>query len=146
MNLSTNFTLEEAVFSETAVRFNISNSPSPLVLKTMEATAGKMEVVRTMLGAKPLVITSWFRCLLLNRKLKSSDTSAHVLGYGVDFKCPSYGTPRDIIKLLINTNLMFDQMIEEGAWVHISFDPRNRKQVLTAMFDKKGRATYRVGL
>ena len=146
MLLSPHFTLEEATFSETATRFNINNSPSDAVIQTMTETAGKMEVVRAMLGARVLVITSWFRCLTLNRKIKSLDTSAHIQGFGVDFKCPTYGTPREIIKSLLNTGLSFDQMIEEGTWVHISFDPRNRMQVLTAIFDKKGNATYKVGL
>jgi hypothetical protein len=36
-------------------------------------------------------------------------------------------------------------VIEEGTWVHISFAPAMRQQVLTAHFDGD-KATYRLGV
>jgi len=39
------------------------------------------------------------------------------------------------------SGIAFDQLIEEGSWVHASFDPRLRGQVLTATF-KDGTPSY----
>lgn len=153
MKLSPNFTLEEATFSETAIRSGITNQPNTRTLSVIIATAIKMEAIRTLLGS-PITITSWFRNLSVNRLIGSSDTSAHPEGFAVDFKCPKFGSPLDIIKKLSEAGLSFDQMIQEGAtkenpnsgWVHISFDPRNRKQILTAVFKAGQKTTYINGL
>ncbi|MFI4966717.1 MAG: hypothetical protein ACHP9T_15280, partial [Caulobacterales bacterium] len=34
-------------------------------------------------------------------------------------------------RALAGSGIAFDQVIEEGTWTHISFDPRLRRQVLT---------------
>jgi putative chitinase len=41
--------------------------------------------------------------------------------------------------------LKFDQLIAEGRWVHVSFSPRPRNQVLTAHFSASG-VSYTQGL
>jgi hypothetical protein len=149
MKLSEHFTLEEATFSETAIRNRLTNIPSDTVIQTMKQAATKMEVVRTVLGNLPIVVTSWYRSKQVNRLVGSSDTSAHPQGFAIDFKCPKFGSPLDIIKALVDAGVKFDQVIQEGGeygWVHISFDPRMRGQVLTAIFRKGQKTTYKVGL
>ncbi len=127
--LSRHFWLSEFTVSETATRLGIDNSPSATVLLNLAATAMDMEVVRTALDNHGIVPTSVFRCLELNRVLKSKDTSAHVQGYAVDFACPSFGTPRQIWEHLTQFPVGHDQLILEfDRWVHISFDPRLRNQ------------------
>ncbi len=143
--LSPHFTLEEAVFSETAIRQSIKNEPTAYILGIMTDTASKMEIVRTILG-KPIRITSWLRVLRLNNAIGSVSTSGHIKGWAVDFQCPDFGTPLEIIKCLVNSGIKFDQMIQEGTWVHISFDPRLRGEVLTAVFTKGKPTTYKAGL
>jgi hypothetical protein len=49
----------------------------------------------------------------------------------VDFNCYGFGDPLAVCRALAESDLAFDQMIEEGSWCHISFDPRLRRQVLT---------------
>jgi hypothetical protein len=45
-----------------------------------------------------------------------------------------------------SSGIAFDQLIYEGAWVHIGLSDGNpRQQVLTAIFDK-GRASYVMGI
>lgn len=136
MQLSENFTLEEATFSETASRNNIDNTPDEATLEKMKFTASNMENVRLLLD-KPIIVSSWFRCLELNRTIKSKDTSQHVLGEAVDFKCPKFGTPRKIVETILNAEISFDQLIlEYNSWVHVSFKSKNRNQVL--IIDTKG--------
>lgn len=156
------FTLKELTRSDTAKRLGIANQPEGAVLENMKITANKLVKVRELLITKsptvakmwpdgfstasystswnPMYISSGYRSPELNAHIPgSSNTSAHTLGWAVDFKCPGFGTPYEIVAKIAASPLMdeVDQLIYEyGSWVHISFDPRNRKQVLT--IDKKG--------
>jgi hypothetical protein len=71
----------------------------------------------------------------------------------VDFICPKFGTPLDIVRALVKVPkelLPFNQLILEHSWVHISFtlDPQGpKREVLTwlggnkyaqGITDKKG--------
>lgn len=129
MNLTEHFTLEELTASDTAARLGIDNTPGPVERANLVVLANKLEVVRLILGA-PLIISSGYRCLALNRKLRSDDTSAHVQGLGADFTCPGFGTPLEIALRLASRRdeIGFDQLIHEfGRWVHVGFrlkDPR----------------------
>ena len=132
MQLSPHFSLSEFTISQTASRLGVDNTPDETVIARLKQTAEGMEEVRELLGGKPILISSGYRSLPVNRALGSSDTSAHVKGYAVDFICPAFGTPLAICKALAKAKgFEFDQLIEEGTWVHISFDPRMRGQVLT---------------
>ena len=123
IQLSQHFTLEEATLSETAARNGIDNShPDARTITTASNTAVRMEIVRQILGA-PIHINSWIRCLELNRALKSSDHSQHILGEAVDFICPGFGTPTQVAETLLEfkDSVGFDQLILEYTWVHISW-------------------------
>jgi hypothetical protein len=41
--------------------------------------------------------------------------------------------------------ILFDQLIQEGTWIHFSVAPTMRQQILTAHF-ADGKATYTDGL
>ena len=127
--LSPHFTLEELTVTETG----LSNKPGPAELKTLKSVAEKMEQIRTLLGGKPISVNSAFRSRAVNEAVGGVPTSAHALGYAVDFTCASFGSPFDICKKIAASSIQFDQLIhEKRAWVHISFDStRNRRQLLT---------------
>ena len=145
--LSEHFTLDEATHSTTALRLGIDNTQViPEIISNTKITAVKMEKVRVILG-EPIHIDSWIRSLQLNQALGSKDNSKHLLGFAVDFICPTFGTPETICKMLISYAdlLRFDQLIFEHTWVHIGFcspDTKSRGQVLTLLQD----GTYAVGL
>ena len=105
-----------------------------------------MEKVRELLGNKPISITSGYRSKKLNEAVGGTKTSAHMLGYACDFICPSYGKPIDIVRKIAASKLEFDQCIQEGTWVHISFAPEMRKKVMTALFDGNGGVRYTEGV
>lgn len=139
-HLSQHFTLAEATNSQTAARLGIDNSsPPPEILTAASKTAVKMEKVRLVLNSNAIHISSWIRCLELNRALKSSDSSQHVKGEAVDFICPTYGSPLQVCKEIIkNVDLInFDQLILEHTWVHISWkstpNSQQRNQVLSLL-------------
>jgi hypothetical protein len=131
MKLSEHFTLEEFISSETAARKLINNYPDPQSLGNLKRIAEKMEQVRALLG-KPIQITSGYRCSALNKLIGSKPTSKHVQGLACDFKCPEFGTPKQIVEAIQCSDIDFDQLIFEfGSWVHFGLGAANRKQVLT---------------
>lgn len=131
MNLSPHFALEELTISQTAARKGMSNDPSAVILARLEKTLTPgLERIRALLG-KPLTINSGYRSPAVNKAIGGSPTSAHCQGYAADFICPAFGTPLEICEHLADKLDDFDQLIQEGAWVHVSFDPRNRRQLLT---------------
>src|SRR5215467_2562572 len=143
MNLTENFTLEELYVSSTAVRQGIDNTPDPVIVENLRLLAWGLEEVRALLG-EPMHIDSGYRCPELNLAIKGAKNSAHVRGYAADFICPGFGNPLEIVRAISKSAIAFDQCIREGTWVHISFDPRARKELLTAHFGADG-TTYTVG-
>lgn len=147
MYLSEHFSLVEAYESNTAERYDIDNTPPESLWPVLIHTALRMEAVRSLLNA-PIHVSSWYRCLELNRLLKSKDTSQHVKGEAVDFTAPGFGTPVEIAKKLKANRfvLEFDQVILEHSWIHISFlsipSVEPRLQVLSLLHDK----SYAVGI
>ena len=141
MKLSEHFTLDELTFSQTAVRHNINNNPSSSVRNNLKTLADNLEKIRTLLG-HPLRISSGFRCMELNRKIGGSVNSSHMDGLAADFTCERFGKPIDIVKALFKSGIKVDQVICEGTWVHVSFDPKMRQQFLTATFIN-GKPSYK---
>lgn len=139
MKLSEHFTLEE--LTVTQVR-NASNNVPLALLPAIKDTALRMEEVRALLNA-PIIVTSGYRSPLVNKIVGGSTTSAHMNGRAVDFISPAFGTPLEIAKAISASDIAFDQLIwEEETWVHISFDPKMRREVLT----KRRHGGYVAGL
>ena len=143
--LSEHFSLDELTASQTATRQGIKNTPSTAVVENLRMLAALLEQIRTLLGSHSIHISSGYRSLALNRYIGSNDTSAHIRGYAADFTCPAFGTPIEVAKEIAESNLKFDQCIFEGTWVHLSCDPQNRRQLLTARF-KDGHTYYTTGI
>jgi putative chitinase len=138
--MTENFSLEELTFSQTATRLGINNKPSPIVMFNLKETATQLERVRAFLNA-PINISSGYRSPTLNRAIGGSATSAHCLGFAVDFTARKFGDVTKVVNAIKNSGIKYDQLIHEGTWVHISFAPAMRQQTLLAKFDK-GKTTY----
>lgn len=132
MRLSPHFTLAELTASQTAARRGIDNSPPPEIVANLQATAGGMEKVREILGDQVITVSSGYRSPELNKAVGGSVGSAHRTGHAVDFNCYGFGSPLEVCEAIARSGLHYDQLIHEfGRWVHISFDPRGRRQNLT---------------
>lgn len=131
--LSEHFTLEEATFSDTAIRQGIDNQPDAKQLENMKIAAEGMEKIRDLLG-KSIKVNSWLRLPAVNVAVGGSKVSSHMDGWAVDFTCSGFGDPYAVCKAIEASDIKFDQMIHEyGRWTHISFAPEMRQQKMTIM-------------
>lgn len=145
MKLTEHFTLEEFTRSNIASRLRIDNRVPDELMANIQLTANKLELVRKVLGF-PIMITSGYRCPLLNARVGGVSTSAHIKGLAVDFHC-AYGTPKEICQRLIDTGVQFDKLIQEhNQWVHIGFSPNYNRQIVLTAIKNSGKTVYVNGL
>ena len=145
MKLTEHFTLEEFTRSNIASRLRIDNRVPDELMANIQLTANKLELVRKVLGF-PIMITSGYRCPLLNARVGGVSTSAHTKGLAVDFHC-AYGTPKEICQRLIDTGVQFDKLIQEhNQWVHIGFSPNYNRQIVLTAIKNSGKTVYVNGL
>jgi zinc D-Ala-D-Ala carboxypeptidase len=151
VTLSKNFTLQEYIKSQTALRQGIDNTPNDEHLASAKLLFENLvQKVRDHFG--PTVINSGYRGPELNAAVGGAATSQHCRGEAVDIECP--GIPNYDVAKWIEDNLDYDQLILEfytpgipdSGWVHVSYIPEgNRKQSLTAM-KEDGKTVYKPGL
>jgi hypothetical protein len=111
MQLSENFTLKEFTKSWQAERLGIDNRPSQKEIFAMgRLCQSVLQPVRNHFGV-PVIITSGFRCLKLNKAIGSDDNSQHITGEAADFKVKD--VPALTVAEFIEQNLDFDQLILE---------------------------------
>lgn len=128
------FTIKELISSSTATQHNINNTPTKEIEENLKALVDNiLDPLREAYG-KPIIVTSGYRCEKLNTLLKGSKTSQHRFGQAADIRT-SLDTPTEnkkLFDLVQKLNLPFDQLIDEYNfnWIHVSYSPRNRKQVL----------------
>jgi len=125
------FTLAELTHTD---HRSLNNTPNAGELANLQRLAEFLEVVKTTLGGKPIMINSAFRSKAVNDAVGSKDTSSHRLGLAADFKVPGMA-PDAVLRALLH--LPYDQIIREyDAWTHISISDKPRRQAL--IIDKQG--------
>jgi hypothetical protein len=137
--MSDHFSIKELIYSDTAIRLGIDNTPNDEVLKNLQlVTQNILEEVRNYFD-KPVKVTSGYRSPALCQAIGSKPTSQHTLGQAVDFEV--IGIPNQVVSDWIVNNLDFDQCILEfwnpnvynSGWVHCSYKTfGNRKMYLKA--------------
>ena len=135
------FTIEELTSSDRARELGIDNTPDKDSIERLTTLIVEvLDPARELLG-KPIVVTSDYRCSVLNTAVGGQLNSQHTKGEAADLQCYNNKYLFDIIR----ENLSFDQLILETKdifdrngnktgvreWVHISYKKgKNRKQVL----------------
>lgn len=126
------FTIKELSKSTTAQKYGIDNTPTDEIIKNLTSLVDKvLDPLREAWG-KAIIVTSGYRCEALNTKVKGAKNSQHKLGQAADIKA---GTPEEnkkLFQLAQKLGLPYDQLIDEYdySWIHISYGPRNRRQIL----------------
>ena len=138
--LTPHFTLEELYASETADRHGIDNTPPEDIRDNLRLLALALEEVRTLLGGKPIHVTSAYRSPEVNRLVGSKPTSDHVLGLAADFVCPSFGHPDYVVRAIMASPIPYKQVIREfDRWTHFAIPKKGeeaKKQAL--IIDRQG--------
>jgi len=139
MKLSENFTLQELIYSDTAIRKGISNEPNEEQIENLKIVCKNiLEPVREYFKA-PVIISSGYRSAAVCEAVGSSAKSQHTKGQAADFEI--FGIPNKEVADWIVNNIDYDQCILEfwnenepnSGWVHCSFNSaNNRKQYLKA--------------
>ena len=117
------FTIAELCASETAKKYNIDNTPDPIITSHLQQLINFLNPLREAWGSA-IKVSSGYRCDKLNRFVGGSKTSSHLIGYGVDL-IPANGRMDDFKKFIIDymKTRMFDQCIIEKSgkteWIHI---------------------------
>jgi hypothetical protein len=155
--LTEHFSLREMTRSDTAVRLNIDNIPTPQYLKNLVVVCEKvLEPVRAHFG--PVRVNSGYRSLALNMAVNPMTStidklSKHCTGQAADFEVD--GLSNVTLAEWCRDNLPeWDQIILEfytpgepnSGWVHVSYvEGHNRKQLLTAA-RVNGKTEYSSGI
>ena len=148
MNLSENFTLQELIYSDTAIRRGIDNKPNDETIENLKLVCENiLEPIREYFKA-PVVVSSGYRSAAVCEAVGSSSKSQHTKGQAADFEI--FGIPnKDVADWIVN-NIDYDQCILEfwnekepnSGWVHCSFNNAgNRKQYLKAS-KENGKVVY----
>ena len=129
------FTINELTKSSTAQRLHIDNNPTQEVKDNLNALIDNvLDPLRELYG-KPIIVNSGYRSFKLNKAVGGAKNSQHLVGQASDI-CTVQNTKesnKQLFELIKNSKLPFDQLINEYDynWVHVSYSPRNRRQILT---------------
>lgn len=137
------FTISELCDSDKADKLGIVNVPNQTETEHLEELIevldriieGWTELCNEKGWGTPSIHTnSGYRCEALNKAVGGKSTSAHRIGYAIDFE-PNNQKNKEfyefLIKFLKENNIKFDQLINEKprcgipSWVH--FGLKNRK-------------------
>ena len=141
MQLSEHFTLEELTHTD---HRQFDNTPNATEMANLMRLAAFLEEVKSVLGGKPVMVNSAFRCKAVNDAVGSKDSSQHRIGCAADIRVPNM-TPDEVVKAVIKSGIGYDQIIREfDRWTHISVPSvagdNPRKQAL--IIDKQGTRPY----
>ena len=141
----------EGVYSTTATRRGIDNTPNKEHLDNMKLLAEKIfEPLRKWVGG-PIRINSFYRGPELNKAIGGSSKSQHCKGQAMDIDDNGCHKTNAEMYAWIKGNVEFDQMIWEFGdddnpnWVHVSYvsPEENRNRCLKA-YREDGKTKYMV--
>ena len=149
--ISKHISYREGVYSITATRLGIDNTPDDDQLSNMEKIADEVfEPLREWVGG-PIKINSFFRSPKLNTAIGGSTKSQHCKGQAIDIDDTFHKTTNAEMYHYIKEHIDFDQLIWEFGdddnpdWVHVSYvsPDENRNRCLRAS-RKTGKTTYSI--
>ena len=141
--------LKELLFSETATRLGIDNTPTDQILINLQTLI--YEVITPIVNQfGDIKITSGYRSPALCKAIGSSERSQHTTGMAVD--CDVLGVPNKELADWIVNHLEFDQCILEfwkpeeinSGWVHVSYNKAGNRKMYLRAYKSNNRVVYEV--
>ena len=149
--ISKHVSYKEGVYSNTAIRRGIDNTPNDEQLNNMELVANEVfEPLRDWVDG-PIKINSFFRSPDLNTAIGGSHKSQHCKGQAIDIDDVFNKATNAEMYHFIKENLDFDQIIWEFGdddnpdWVHVSYvsEDDNRRRCLQA-YKENNKTKYKI--
>ena len=133
------FSVEELTASATALREGVDNRRNKCAYHLLHVLVDLLlDPIREVWG-EPIVVSSGYRCKLLNALVGGVKNSHHILGCAADIIAGNRADHRKLFRLIVKMQqegrIKFTQLILEGdgRWLHISYVPGNLKcQVIDA--------------
>ena len=121
MQLTKNFNLSEFLKSNTATRMGIDEqfNPPQFVLDNIDNLAQQLQIARDYFG-EPMVFTSGYRCLKLNKAVGGVANSAHTTGSAVDIEFNNEAQAKKLIEALIKAG--FKRIGLGWSFIHVDID------------------------
>ena len=127
--ISKYFKLDELIHTSTGL-INVPDKEQFYNLQKLVTNV--LDPLRELYG-HPITVNSAFRSKAVNKLVKGSDTSEHMLGRAADIKC----NDNALLYKLIRDNFNYRQLIweygndKQPSWVHVSYNENdNKKQIL----------------
>jgi|TARA_Y100000015_G_C2392502_1_gene90915 hypothetical protein len=148
MQLSRNFSLQELIKSDTAIRKGIDNNPNADQIEKLKALCENiLQPVRDHFGR--VKVTSGYRSPELCSAIGSSVNSQHAKAEAADFEC--IGVDNAELADWINQNLPYDQLICEfytpgepnSGWIHCSYIPDQPRASYLWAYKFEGKTKYK---
>ena len=148
MELSRNFSLQELIKSDTAIRRGINNNPNAEQIEKLKALCENiLQPVRDHFGR--VKITSGFRSVDLCIAIGSSANSQHAKAEAADFEC--VGVDNAEVFDWIKSNLTPDQLILEfytpgepnSGWIHASWIKGVPRASFLHAYRSEGKTKYK---
>ena len=148
MQLSRNFSLQELIKSDTAIRKGIDNNPNADQIEKLKALCEHiLQPVRDHFGR--VKVTSGYRSPELCSAIGSSVNSQHAKAEAADFEC--IGVDNAELADWINQNLPYDQLICEfytpgepnSGWIHCSYIPDQPRASYLWAYKFEGKTKYK---
>ena len=128
MKLSKNLSLDEVIYSQTALRRDIDNTPTEEHIENLKYVAEKIfQPIREHFGV-PIYVSSGYRSNDLNEAIGGSPRSFHSHGMALDLDQDgrNKGVSNSDVFYFIKDNLPFTELIWEFGdennpnWVHVA--------------------------
>lgn len=128
------FSLAEMIRSDTARRLGIDNTPSDEIKKNLTLFIEKvLDPIREDWGS-PIIVSSGYRCPMLNKAVGGVKTSGHMYGFCADLQVK--GDLRKfsnfVIEWMKEHQMKWDQIIWEKSgnvtWLHFCWIGKDGKQ------------------
>jgi hypothetical protein len=127
------FTIKELTYSATAKKYKIDNTPNKEETEHLNELIDFLNPVRVAWGSA-LLVSSGFRCEMLNEKVGGAKTSGHKYGYAVDLipannkKLQFFEFMKEYLKDKAFDELIFETNSNGATWVHFALKGKDGKQ------------------
>lgn len=123
--MSKYFRMSEMLYSSTAERLHIVNTPNKEEMEHLEELMVFLDRIREAWGSG-IVVSSGFRCKELNKAVGGVSNSAHLQGYAADI-VPANGKMKEFKEFIVKwakgkeyDEILLEKNSKGSEWVHVA--------------------------